>query len=170
MNTFMSNLTEATNFNRTENGALAHKSTMSMVYDMFALGGAYRRRTDEDCILLFKNAYAEDPVMALKCLFYIRDCRGGQGERRFFRLCYNWLCKNDPVAARRNLEYLSEYGRWDDLWMSTFGTGLFLDSLQMIKDQLVLDISCKTPSLLAKWLPSENASSKETKVHNASNS
>ena len=164
MNTFMNNLAEATNFNRTENGALAHKSTMSMVYDMFALGGAYRRRSDEDCILLFKNSYAEDPVLALKCLFYIRDCRGGQGERRFFRLCYNWLCKNDPTAARRNLEYLSEYGRWDDLWMCTFGTELFTDALKMIKDQLILDVSCKAPSLLAKWLPSENASSKDTKT------
>ena len=31
-----------------------------MVYDMFTFGGAYRKRTDEDCILLFKNAYEEN--------------------------------------------------------------------------------------------------------------
>ena len=46
MNTFMETLTNATNFDRTANGALAHKSTNSKVYDMFALGGAYRKRTD----------------------------------------------------------------------------------------------------------------------------
>ena len=70
-NIFMNTLTEATNFDRTANGALAHKSTGSKVYDMFALGGAYRKRSDEDCILLFKNAYEDNAELALKCLFYL---------------------------------------------------------------------------------------------------
>lgn len=163
MNTFMNNLSNATNFNRTTNGALAHKSTRSMVYDMFALGGAFRRRSVEDAILLFKNAFAENEELALKCLFYLRDCRGGQGERRFFRVCFKWLCINYPEAARRNLLNCAEYGRWDDLIYSTFGTQLFEDAMAIVREQLNLDIQCKTPSLLAKWLPSENASSKETK-------
>ena len=83
-NTFLNNLTKADNYTLTENGATAHKSTLNKVYDMFAFGGAYRQRSDADCILLFKNAYAEDPELAVKCLFYLRDIRGGQGERRFF--------------------------------------------------------------------------------------
>lgn len=163
MNTFMETLTNATNFDRTANGALAHKSTRSMVYDMFALGGAFRNRTVEDAILLFKNAFEENETLALKCLFYLRDCRGGQGERRFFRICFKWLAKNHPEAARRNLNNVSEYGRWDDLLYTTQGTPLFTEALAIVKAQLILDIECKTPSLLAKWLPSENASSKETK-------
>ena len=162
-NTFMNTLTEVTNFDRTANGALAHKSTGSKVYDMFALGGAYRKRSDEDCILLFKNAYEDNAELALKCLFYLRDCRGGQGERRFFRVCFRWLCHEDPKAALRNLMYLSEYGRWDDLLYATYDTIIGVYALNEIKTQLALDIQCKTPSLLAKWLPSENASSKETK-------
>ena len=162
-NTFMENLTNATNFMVTENGALAHKSTCSMVYDMFAFGGAYRKRTDEDCIWLFKNAYEENPELALKCLFYLRDCRGGQGERRFFRVCFRWLCSYDPAAARRNLIYLSEYGRWDDLIYATSGSDLMKEAFKIIQHQLALDVECKTPSLLAKWMPSENASSYETK-------
>lgn len=163
-NTFINTLTEATNFDRTANGALAHKSTGSKVYDMFALGGAYRKRSDEDCILLFKNAYEENAELALKCLFYLRDCRGGQGERRFFRLCFNWLCHEDPKAALRNLIHLSEYGRWDDMLYATKDTVVFAYALEEIKRQLALDTQCKTTSLLAKWLPSENASSKETKA------
>ena len=163
MNTFMSNLQDATNFTRTENGALAHKTTKSAVYDLFALGGAFRGRSDEDCILLFKNALEEDERLALQCLFYLADCRGGQGERRFFRVCYKWLAKTYPKIAKRNLEMIPEYRRWDDVIYSLVDTPLQNDALSFIKRQLAVDVQCKTPSLLAKWLPSENASSKETK-------
>ena len=78
MNTFMDSLVRQTKFTEPENGAVAHKSTLNKIYDMFALGGAYRNRTDEDCILLFKNALEEDETLALKCLFYLRDVRGGK--------------------------------------------------------------------------------------------
>ena len=88
MNTFMNQLKNDTNFGRTANGALTHKTTNSAVYDMFALGGAYRNRSEEDVILLFKNALEEDPTLALNCSLYERDCRAGQGERRFFRMCF----------------------------------------------------------------------------------
>ena len=77
---------------RTENGAAARNTSRSAVYDMFATGGAYRNRSDEDITLLFHKAYNEDKDLALKCLFYLRDCRGGQGERRFFRVAFNYLC------------------------------------------------------------------------------
>ena len=66
------------NISRTENGGITHKSTLNSVLDLFAMGAAYRKRTDEDCILLFKKAYDMSPKYALKCLFYIRDVRGGK--------------------------------------------------------------------------------------------
>lgn len=163
MNRFLDGLKNDTNLTLTENGAVTHKFTMSAVYDLFALGSAYRQRSDNDVLTLFSAAFEEDRDLALKCLFYIRDIRGGQGERRFFRLCFHWLAVRYPEIARKNLEYLSEYGRYDDMWYSTFGTPLEKDTLKFIKDLLTLDISCKAPSLLAKWLPSENASSSTTK-------
>lgn len=162
-NSFLNALQANDNYKRTENGALAHKSTLHKVYDMFALGAAYRSRSDADCILLFKNAFEADPLTALKCLFYIADCRGGQGERRYFRVCFNWLCKNYPEVAAKNLAIVPEYRRWDDLIYSTIGTPVQAQALAIIKEQLNLDITCKAPSLLGKWMPSENASSKETK-------
>ena len=161
-NTLLSSLKEATNYKYTENGAVAHKSTLDEVYDLFAFGGAYRKRSEADCILLFKNAFEQDESMALKCLFYLRDIRGGQGERRFFRICFKWLCDNHPEAAKRNLDYVSEFGRWDDLIYTAADTKLEDYMLFKIKEQLVLDLDCKTPSLLGKWLPSENASSYTT--------
>ena len=163
MNTFMNNLENKTNYTLTANGALVHKSTMSKVYDLFAFGGAYRNRSEEDCIVLFKEALLENECLAMKCLFYLRDIRGGQGERRFFRTCFRWLANTYGETARRNLINVSEYGRWDDLIYSCVDTLLEKDMLKIVKHQLALDIQCKTPSLLAKWLPSLNASSKETK-------
>jgi len=158
MSVLLNALKDNTNFTRTENGALTHKTTKSDLLDMFAMGGAYRKRSDEDVILLFKKAYEENPVYALKCLFYLRDIRGGQGERRFFRVCIKWLANNDIDAMRRNLQYVPMFGRYDDLY-EFVGTKLEKDAFQMMKRQLALDMECKTPSLLAKWLKSENTSS-----------
>lgn len=162
MNTFMNAMNDATNFTYTENGGITHKTTKSDLLDMFAMGAAYRNRSDADVINLFKNAYEENPVYALKCLFYIRDVRGGQGERRFFRVCMRWLANADVQAARRNLIHVPEFGRWDDLY-EFVGTRLEADAFAIMKHQLALDVQCKTPSLLAKWLKSENTSSAESR-------
>ena len=158
MNKFITGLSEVANLTYTENGAVTRKSTQNALLDMFALGGAYRTRSDEDVILLFKNAYSENPVYALKCLFYLRDVRGGQGERRFFKVAMKWLAKNDIEAARRNLRYVAEYGRWDDMYLFV-DTPLEKEMFSFLRDQLALDVQSKTPSLLAKWLKSENTSS-----------
>ena len=52
----------------------------------------------------------------MKALFYTRDVRGGQGERRTFRVILNHLAKTHPDAVARNIELVSEYGRFDDLY------------------------------------------------------
>ena len=163
MNKFMNGLTNATNFTYTENGAVTHKTTKSSLLDMFAMGAAMRSRSDADVILMFRNAFAENPVYALKCLFYIRDVRGGQGERRFFRICMKDLAKNNTEAAKRNLQHIPTFGRWDDLYVFV-DTPLENDAFAFMKEQLALDVECKTPSLLAKWLKSENTSSKESRI------
>lgn len=75
---YLDNLREVNNFTTTENGATTHASTLNGLMDLFALGGAYRNRSDDDCITLFKKAFEEDESYALKCLFYLRDIRGGK--------------------------------------------------------------------------------------------
>lgn len=100
----------------TENGGRTYNTTMNGLMDLFALGAAYRTRSDADCILLFKKALEEDETLALKCLFYLRDCRGGQGERRFFRVVIKWLANNHPEMIKRNFEQIPIMGRWDDFY------------------------------------------------------
>jgi len=162
MANFIDALKNTQNFTYTENGAGTYSSTMSGILDLFGMGGAYRTRSNEDCLRLFGKAWAEDQSLALKCLFYLRDVRGGQGERRFFKVCLHNLAITNPDVVRRNLENIAEYGRWDDMYC-LMETSLEGDVFALFKKQLKLDMSCKTPSLLAKWLKSENASSAETK-------
>lgn len=162
MGKFANGLKEIGTYGLTENGGVKRTTTKSKLYDMFALGGAYRTRSDEDVILLFKEAFEEDEVYALKCLFYLRDVRGGQGERRFFRTCMKWLARTHTEAAKRNLKHTPIYGRWDDLYVFE-NTPLEKDMFDFLKSQLMLDVQSKTPSLLAKWLKSENTSSAESR-------
>lgn len=116
MNTFLKEMTHNDNIDYTENGGITRKSTESKVLDMFGMGGAYRNRSDEDVILLFKNAFEENAELAMKCLFYLRDVRGGQGERRFFRVVFHWLAINYPETASKNYKLIPLYGRYDDLY------------------------------------------------------
>lgn len=162
MNGLITAIKADNNFTLTENGALTHKTTHSYLLDMFATGGAMRNRQDNEIILMFKRAFEENPTYALKCLFYLRDIRGGQGERRFFRICMKWLAENHPDAVKRNLKLIPEYGRWDDLYCFV-DTCLEDETFQFMHEQFLLDLNCKTPSLLGKWLASENATSEKVK-------
>lgn len=162
-NSFVNALEKNLNYTRTENFGLAHRHTDSKVLELFGLGAAYRSRSDDDCILLFKSAYEEDPDLAMKCLFYIRSIRGGQGERRFFRVCFRWLCDHYPQSAIKNFDNVVRLGRWDDLIYSAEGTQVESEMLKFVGKQLIRDLNCSTPSLLCKWCPSANASSRETR-------
>jgi hypothetical protein len=160
MNTLINAIENEQNVTTTENGAATLKSTLKATVDFFGLGAALRTRTDEDVISLFSKAYAEDPLVAVKTLFYIRDVRSGQGERKTFRTCFNWLSKEYPQVAIKNLLNVVEFGRWDDLYC-TRGTNLWnTHVLPLIQIEW---FKTGTPSLMYKWLASENTSSKETK-------
>ena len=157
MNELLKNLKEHENVTYTANGAKAYHSTMSKVYDLFAQGGAMRGASDSDCAALFAAAYKEDPSLALKCLFWLRDIRGGQGERRFFRVCLQWLALNHKDEACHLIPLVSEYGRYDDLF-ELFNTPCEPEMLGYIK--YVIDKN--EDHLVYKWMPSINTSSKNT--------
>lgn len=156
---------EEANRTRTENGGAAYASTGSECLDFFASAGALRRESDEAILARFLRAFVEDKDAALKLLFYTRDVRGGLGERRVFRVVLRWLALTAPQSVRKNLSFVAEFGRWDDL-LVLFGTSCEKDMLSLLREQFKKDIQAnaddKEISLLAKWLPSINASNAET--------
>lgn len=164
-NALVVGLENASNMTLTENLALTYKSTLNHTLDFFGMGGALRKRSDSEVISLFAKAFAENKLMAMKTLFYIRDVRGGQGERKTFRTCLNWLANYHPDAVQKNLELIATYGRWDDLFV-LFGTPMEKAAMAVMAKQLKKDWKDmqaeKSVSLLAKWLKSENTSSKDS--------
>lgn len=165
INPLVAGLEKVSNFTQTENGALTQKSTLNYLLDFFGNAAAFRKRNDNDVINLFSKAFAEDKLLALKCLFYIRDIRGGQGERKTFRIVLKWLANNYPDVVDKNFLNIPLYGRWDDLF-TLFGTSKEKDVLNVLANQLSNDWHAmqvgKNVSLLAKWLKSENTSSLES--------
>lgn len=163
MNQLLGAMSDTNNRTHTENGAGAFKSTKSNVLDFFALGSAMRERSESDHVNIFASAWMENPELALKAMFYARDVRGGQGQRVAFRNQLRYLADISPDTVRANLHLIPEYGRWDDLY-ELVGTKVEKDVYSLFRTQLLDDLrNPEHPSLLAKWLKSENASSARTK-------
>ncbi len=166
MNTFLNGLKNELNYTETENGAVALKSTMYKCLDAFGSLGAMKDSLDTTIIATFEDAFLEDRKTAMRLLFYIRDIRGGQGMRRVFRVCLKWLAENHSEYVVNNLCNIMEFGRADDM-LCLLDTCLKDEVIKFVQKTLYDDykaMSLNTPcTLMAKWLPAENASSAETK-------
>ena len=160
-------LKKTANKTYTENGAVTHRTSGKDCLDLFAAIGALRRADDQDICSRFLKAYAENPDLAMKILFYSRDVRGGLGERRVFRSILTWLASNEKGSVVRNLPYIAEYGRWDDV-LVLLKTPCRKEALALLEEQFREDLAALEDggdiSLLGKWLPSVNASNQETVV------
>ncbi len=150
----------------TENGAVTYRSTGTECLDLFAVIGAMRALSDEEIANRFLRAFAENSDLAMKILFYARDIRGGLGERRVFRTLIRWLAANELPSLTRNLAYIAEYGRWDDI-LVLMDTPARSEAEAVLFRQFREDMQALQNdgqvSLLGKWLPSVNASSAETR-------
>lgn len=163
---FADALSQALNYTTTENGAKTLRSSGSSCLDLFATVGALRQADERELIIRFVRAWAENKDLAVKILFYARDIRGGLGERKVFRTIMSYLGNNEPETVRKNLDFVAEFGRWDDL-LVLFGTKCEADALAVISAQLEKDKAALQSkgevSLLGKWLPSVNASNAQAR-------
>lgn len=155
----------------TENGALGYASTGKALLDLNFAVSSYRNRSDKEIINDFLKAFAENPFTAMVWLFFCRDVRGGMGERRFFRVVMNYLCG----MAQYNectiplLRMIPKYGRWDDMFslINNACCEVKQTIFHIIADRLVCDLDAadkgEPVSLMAKWMPSDNASNKDNR-------
>lgn len=132
--------------------------------------GALRTMDAVDALRLFITSYEEDPLYTMKWLMYARHIKLGLGERDVFRMMLTKIGDLYPEMALQFIigTELWNYGRWDDVLRIFFDTtsGILHDGLgELIASQFRRDVmGCglgDSISLLAKWMPSNNTSSKQ---------
>lgn len=171
MNTFEEAMKKAGILTETENGALSYETSMKPLVDCNFRVANYRRSIGDNEMFLsdITKAFKSDEMMTFLWLFFLRDCRGGLGERQLFREAMVMLSNTNPALVLSVLDKIPYYGRWDDLISITLETNnstVFKTGISYIKDEIKMDIERMKlnldVSLLAKWMPSINTSSKDT--------
>lgn len=161
----LAELKRANSYTTTENGAMTYQSTMSDCLDLFATIGALRHEDETEITARFIRAYAENSDIAMKILFFARDIREGLGERRVFRTILHRLAFTHPDSVKKNISLIAQYGRFDDL-LTCLDTPCEEAALAYLFEQFQADLqhlaNGEALSLLAKWLPSINASNAQT--------
>ena len=153
------------NLVRTENGAIGHATTGKNLVDLNFRVPSMRGGLTAKDVEQFRSALRENLEYAVKWLFFVRDIRGGLGERDTFVRFYQTLAEENIEVAVALLPLIAEYGRWKDLVDVAFGgkDRIQKEAFKVIEKQLKEDVlnhtNGKPISLLAKWMPSINASS-----------
>jgi hypothetical protein len=145
----MSTLTDAlqTKDTTTENGMETNSSTLNDCVNLFFTIGAMRGQEMERLISLFSKAFEEDKQTALRILFWVRDVRGGAGERQITKDILQYLAITNPTVLENVIQFIPTYGRWDDLHC-LFNTTLELKAIKLIVEGLE-----SGNGLAAKWTP-----------------
>lgn len=172
MNEYRQTLEQVNSLQKTENGALGYSTTGQKLVDLnFTVPSNHNNVSVED-IQKFVQALNEDLVSTVKWMFYLRDIREGLGERDSFVNLFMALYAYDEEIATKVLPLIPEYGRWKDVIdifaRTTDGSTMANAIAELITKQLVEDCvhvsTGKSVSLLAKWMPSVNASKRSRKV------
>jgi len=129
---------------RTANGMRARKSTANACVDLFFKAGAMR---GQNIVPAFVAALVENEDVAMRIAQWLRDARGGAGERELFRQILTYLEGNRPDLATKLLPKVPELGRWDDIFVFKT-TELKTKAYTMLGDALR-----EKNGLAAKWTP-----------------
>lgn len=150
INQFVAAAKNQANKTVTENGALAFKSTLDTNLDFFAKSG----NINFPALSVFKQAFAEDPDLAIRNLLHMRDIRNGKGIRDNSRQILHYLADNHPDIITNNkiIHAFIQVGRWDDIFEVLRASNK--QPSNYVLNLIVEELSKPEPnSLLCKWLP-----------------
>ena len=143
----MATIENTENMVETSNGMGALGTTLNECVNLFFQIGAMRGKSKKALLNLFSKAYNENPLVATKVLFWVRDVREGAGERQIFKDILLHLTENNTDVVKKNLSLIPLFGRWDDL-LVLVGSPLEVEVLEMVKTAIQNE-----DGLCAKWLP-----------------
>ena len=165
MNEIKNEINRTNSMQHTENGATGYSTTGNILVDLNFKVPSFRRGVPTDALLAFEDAMRSNLSYAIKWLFFLRDAREGLGEKKAFVDFFTQFFAFDKTSATKVISLVSEYGRWKDLFdIMKYAKNDELKAVcfNVVKEQLKTDIDNftdgKSISLLAKWIPSINAS------------
>lgn len=145
------------NMTLTENGAVAYKSTNLPTLDFFYAAGASRGK---DIVPLFSKAFTCSQEDAVRIALWMRDVRGGAGERKAFRDILQHVEEKDIELFKRMAAKIPLLGRWDDMLVAKTADG-FAFVAELIRRGIAEEAGAGDRSLAAKWMPREGAIAKK---------
>lgn len=145
---------------QTNEGAIQHEHTLDHFVEYFFKAGSLFDSSkkhsfygnEESALSLFQKIWIIDKELSFKLLLWLRDCRGGAGNRSAFRTCLNWIANNAPEWVTANISSIPEVGRWDDL------TVLFGTPVHNTASNLWAEALKNNNVLAAKWCKREYVS------------
>ena len=96
---------------RTANGATTNSTSLNKCLDFFSIAGNHNENVES-----FEAAFGEDPQLAMRILFWSRDCRGGAGARKNFITIMRKLQLERPVVFSKVFKFIPEFGYWKDVY------------------------------------------------------
>lgn len=158
-----------TNDRLTENGAAVHSTTGNKTLDYFAVCGTYSKRDPNLVAADIGKMLEENPLIALKVLFYLRlvtrnsrlnaseklHLQKGLGCKDEFIKGWAYLCVHYKEFAKKNAWLVPTVGSWKDLWYDSNITNFFhytdySIAFPLIKSGLQDEFQ---RALIAKYLP-----------------
>lgn len=162
MNNFLQAAT--THDSRTENRAVSHSTSGSLLLDYFSKCSSYRDRDYTAVSADISAAFGENPLQALKTIFYNRlitrkitgfytseTVQKGQGSRDEYRKSIKYMALNHPKILEKNLWLMPVVGCWKDLWHADLLDILNRNSVISLIERGLVDPYNK--DLLSKYLP-----------------
>jgi hypothetical protein len=145
------------------NGDFTYGSTQNALLEFFAKAGSlfvnkkgkratasfYGSGTEATALQLFKPAWSTNSNKAMKLAMWVRDARGGAGNRSGFREIIEWISNEDPKWMEANMHMIPLVGRWDDL-KALVGTPCEASAIEFWVAAIT-----EGEGLAAKWAPRE---------------
>lgn len=136
-------------------GDFAYENTGDSLVEFFSKAGSLFKGkqsyygNEATPLDLFRAAWVSDKFLSMKLAMWLRDCRGGAGNRSGAREVLAWIAKEYPEWIKANIQLIPEVGRWDDL--SAFnGT-----PCEQVAFGYWVSAILEENGLAAKWTPRE---------------
>ena len=143
---------------------LFFKSVRNMPCADFSAAEGTEEAKEKYFEFLLDECWKKSSLDTLRLGFYIRDCRGGKGEKLLFRAFCRWLLREHIHDLRINMDNIPFFGSWKDLLIVFLGTSQESRAILQLATQLKGDkvkLGTKEENeitLASKYAPNESGS------------